>query len=703
MPLRIEIPNSCQPLHGATAGSGTSTPPDPNISNTQPPNIGFKHSVLSLLQNVLVATDQGQALVNDIYTQFINMIRLEVENNIGWLWSEGSQLGMGYDTVNPLPSWTTTQYPNINNAMGSQSGTAYEAMQGIMYKNCNGSPITNDLNEFGPVKKGVFTISTLAWTIATDSFVPIVGGPAFPAEAFTGFGITSINGTAVTQATVSGATANNFYGAGSIPVYFPDGETALVPYTTWAHAANTQTYVTSINGTPLFSLATGGAVDTAASFPLNNYVGDPSSRVSIGQIPFQTTVLGSPTMQVLTTLTTLNINGAGAVAITNGAVFVGAQTGARNPCHNKGFLDRVTVFQAAANYQFLAAPTATTGGQTNTLGYHIFGYTAIIPLRLIHDFFYQLDVTIINLGFNMQFFLAQPNGPQGAAATQYPPFMTSNNAQLINSNQTFAAVTGPPPLGPGGPDNFQFYDTTPNPVIYYGASIGTAGSGCRLYYRSVKFSPADNEIMAKKLTEGYTKTISYISTNYIIRPSGVAVPATTLAQVQDSLGQSVVHPLRAWELGYPNNSNLSASMFSVGNTTGTLVGQFISSSFYAPGVVLAFYTNVNILLNSVPYFRQNFQNPEDLWEQLKEQFNPDTGSMIRYSDWRNYKRIICLDLTRIADRLQSPTEPVSLQFQANRNDNLPTSMDTYYLLERKDMVTMRFAASDVTIVAGNLD
>lgn len=67
-------------------------------------------------------------------------------------------------------------------------------------------------------------------------------------------------------------------------------------------------------------------------------------------------------------------------------------------------------------------------------------------------------------------------------------------------------------------------------------------------------------------------------------------------------------------------------------------------------------------------------NYEDLWEQLREQFNPDSGSMIRYVDFRNYKRLICMDLTRISDRLQSPTEPVSLQWQATRADGLPYNL-----------------------------
>lgn len=62
-----------------------------------------------------------------------------------------------------------------------------------------------------------------------------------------------------------------------------------------------------------------------------------------------------------------------------------------------------------------------------------------------------------------------------------------------------------------------------------------------------------------------------------------------------------------------------------------------------------------------------------------------------------------MDLTRISDRLQSPTEPVSLLFQGQRSDGLAFSLELYFLVERLNQVTFRFSASDVAIVVGNLD
>lgn len=71
--------------------------------------------------------------------------------------------------------------------------------------------------------------------------------------------------------------------------------------------------------------------------------------------------------------------------------------------------------------------------------------------------------------------------------------------------------------------------------------------------------------------------------------------------------------------------------------------------------------------------------------------------MINYVDFSTYKRTLCFDLTRISDRLQSPTEPVNLTFQANRADVGPNNVQLYFLTERLNQVTFRFSSSDVAI------
>lgn len=271
----------------------------------------------------------------------------------------------------------------------------------------------------------------------------------------------------------------------------------------------------------------------------------------------------------------------------------------------------------------------------------------------------------------MQLFLAQTNGP--FATAQYPPFMTSNNTTIQSGGQ----------------------DDTATPAIFYGNYKGSA-TPCRLYYRVVKFQPQDNTEMAKKLTAGFTKSFTFISTDWIIPQGGPISSSSSVSQIY--LSQSVVHPLRLWALGYANNASIN-----VVNGVPTKPGAFIQSASYAPGVVTGLFNNVNVLVNNLPYFRQNMQNTHDLYEQLREQFNPDTGSMISYEDFSQYKRTLCFDLTRISDRLQSPTEPVSLIFQGTRNDGLQYNLDMVFLVERKNQVTFRFSAADVAIVVGNLD
>lgn len=268
----------------------------------------------------------------------------------------------------------------------------------------------------------------------------------------------------------------------------------------------------------------------------------------------------------------------------------------------------------------------------------------------------------------MQYYFAQTQGTNPNIS--YPPIEIGANSTIVT----------------GG------LDTTGTPSIYYGVTPG-GGSGCRLYYRACKFQPADTARMAQLLTTGHTKSFKFMSTDWVV--PAVNIIGTGSAQVQQQIEQSVVHPMRVWVLTYANNLNLNSSP-AAGQ------GSFIRSNVYSSGVVTGSFTNTNILVNNVPYWRQNFQTTTDMWNQVKEQFT-GKGSMLRYIDWLNCRRIQVFDLTRIADRLQSPTEPVSLIWTGVRNDNLPYNLEMFFLIERMNQVTMRFSSSDVAIVVGNLD
>lgn len=668
----------------------------------RPPYIAMRESVFNLIANQTVATDQGQTLYNDTNTMFINNIRLQVENSIDWLWSNGSDYAMAYDqyplmasqtvggTTNNLFATDLTQGGGGINAQAAgytgnslaQTGPSFYAPQGIEPGNILNAPNTNDLNEFGGYLNGDVSV-----VVGANSFTSIGGVLPAPTATLTSPGI---------QVTlVNGQTA-------SVPISFTGTAPATTPWLV--------TIATSIPDAATGDIIIGGqsVASGVTAIPINAPVGvyyytvaaTGSASSGVGgnsayqgqeitlpiQIWFNKTAGGAYTG-------TLRVIGIGSFTLApsvfvSGATPVGtlvtgtinlpvtSPTTGRNPNFNKGFLDRVSVFQNSAT--FVRGGSNSSGGNGGT--WDSYSYIVTLPLKLLHDFWMQLNIPIINIGFNIQLFFAQSNGNNPSYT--YPPLQVGNNTNIVV----------------GGGDATQMI-----PFITYGGA-GLSGSGitppqepgqvtgCRLYYRSVKFSPADNARMSERLAAGFTKSIKFISTDWI---SPNQLYASGSAQQQVNVEQSVVHPLRVWVLSYPNTVTTTGSV-----TTGT---SWLRAGNYASGVNPIMWSNTNMLVNNVPYWRQNFTTFQDMWEQLREQFSPDTGSMIRQIDWRNYKRYLCFDLTRLSDRLQSPTEPVSLIFTGQRMDGLQCQCEMIVLVERLNQITIRFSSSDVIIVVGNLD
>lgn len=182
--------------------------------------------------------------------------------------------------------------------------------------------------------------------------------------------------------------------------------------------------------------------------------------------------------------------------------------------------------------------------------------------------FQQLDFPIINVGFNFQFTLAQANG--SFPSVQYPPFQTGNNSYLIA----------------GGANQIGY------PNIYYGQETG-GQMGTRLYYRVVKFSPADNTRAAEKLTTGFTKSVKFISTDFVREPVPVG-PGNVNHQFQFST--SVVHPLRAWVLPYPVIPYAAGVAGTVTVPAGTR--EALSDPTYAAGIITGYFNQANIQINN---------------------------------------------------------------------------------------------------------
>jgi hypothetical protein len=555
----LRIPVAMEFLN--TVADGTSGAPAATTINHRPPTAAFRKSVLSLFSNINVATDQGQTIVNDINTQFVNNIRLDVENDEGWIRTEGSYLDYSYDRFNLQPSQNST-YNSAGYTTTAQTSPCYWAPQGIETGNLANAPLVNDPNQYGNNTLGTFTMTYSSFTAGSTPL------------------ITAINGIAIDSA--AGGTS-------SFTAEMSDGRVAVFPYSVVTAGNGVQ----SIGGVPISGLTTStvppplglavGATYTVQALGTTNVLDQPLDSELV-TVPLTFTVITSNTGG--STAGTASLTGIGGVTLalagaTAQQFNVYGQIAGLNPNANMGFLDRIVFLQNASEYVYTAPGTITPNLQTNPNGAHTYYYRCIIPLKLLHDFFRQLDFPIINVGFNFQFTFAQSNGAN--VSYVYPPIQTSNNTYLIT----------------GGADN------TPYPSLWYGRSQ-TGQEGTRLYYRVVKFSPADNVRTAEKLTTGFTKSVKFISTDWFREP----VPVSTgTATHQFQFSTSVVHPLRVWVLPYPYLTYAAGYGGTVATPTiASSAREAMTDPTFTSSVITGLFTQCNILINNTPYFRQDFQN-----------------------------------------------------------------------------------------------
>ncbi len=225
----------------------------------------------------------------------------------------------------------------------------------------------------------------------------------------------------------------------------------------------------------------------------------------------------------------------------------------------------------------------------------------------------------------------------------------------------------------------------PTITIASAATNGTTLSACRLYYKSVKFSPQLNQQLVQKLNSGYVKKVFYRVTDTYL-PAAAEIAQTT-GSISKLVSASTVRPLRVWLLA-PNTQGLS----SAGD--GTLVGVFAF-----PGT----FTNLQIQINNSNYYQNSLNTVAEIWSILEDQFpgsgsSNSTGGLISYADFINSYRLHCFDVSRSKDRLSSPNEAVSIQVSGTRVNS--TSCDYYYIVERLQAVTMHFGASETKLVIG---
>jgi len=609
------------------------------VNNHKVPMVAFRQSVYSMFGQIVCSTDQGQQMINDQNTWWINNKRFEIEHDQTWMRSEGELIDYSYDRWQKTAPMQQSAIGNIgpNNPTGSaavQSTPNFLAPQGIEPGAGVGNPpLCNDANMFGNNQLGSASITYGASNALTaTNFLTAAGGVTIPA-----------------------ATAGTY----TIPWAFPDGRTGFLQITTNATA------ITNIGGVTLSPVPVVAApgVYTFQAIGTTNVLNQPQ----VGEL-FTVPIVLTYISTVAATLT--SIGGVPFVASGSGHATAYGQVSGFNPNCNQGFLDRVTIFQNTATYLYTpgGAGAVTPNGQACVNGAHTFYYRAVVPAKFLHDMFMQMKSPIINLGLALTLYLNQQNGPAGQTG-------------IISALQTSANLVNGVPLIAGGQDN------TATPSIFYGKTFGGSES-CRWYYRTVKFSPTDNARMAEMLTTGFTKSFKFISTDY---QQASTIVGTGNQPLQYQFATSSVHPLRCHAVFVPQYNN------------GTATQDAWASFWYSPGVEPALFTQTNVQVNNIPYYRQNFQNQQDQWEIVREQFDPDGGAMLMYTDFLAYKRYNMFDITRLADRLPSPTEPINLMFMGNRVDNLPYTLRPYFFTEKLNQITIRFSSADLAIVVGNLD
>ena len=83
-----------------------------------PPNIALKQSVLDLIGNITIATDQGQTIVNEQNTNYINNLRFRLEHSADWDFSEAGEYSAACDHF-PLSQTTGYGQSGLQAATGN--------------------------------------------------------------------------------------------------------------------------------------------------------------------------------------------------------------------------------------------------------------------------------------------------------------------------------------------------------------------------------------------------------------------------------------------------------------------------------------------------------------------------------------------------------------------------------------------------------
>ena len=285
-------------------------------------------------------------------------------------------------------------------------------------------------------------------------------------------------------------------------------------------------------------------------------------------------------------------------------------------------------------------------------------YTAIIPLRLIHEVFEAMGMQL-NTHFQIQFGLNFQN----------------NSATIVNNFSPWTANAG-----------------TDAPYV----SIGNSVIPCpRIYYRSLTLSPDYVEKLASTYSGKFNKKISFRVTDVSPLLGTDTIAATVGTAVNKTVSSSSVRPQRLWVLPFES---------------GHLQGQIKPAPFECVGKL----KNIQVMVNNQAYFKNPLQTQYECWQEVLRchpgyTINSQEGNQLNFGDFLGPATPATLnagaispyifDISRIKDRLRSPNDAVTITFSAQKADALAVN-DVYYLVEREQHVAFDFAGGGVAYKTG---
>lgn len=616
IPTALSSSDTTRPyfLHGGISSTapGFSGSIFQNVAGFPGANFAWKVSVLGFIANILFSTDNSYTITTEQQMYHINMIRLLVEHDYVWIEQEGPFIGYFPD-----------KYPNgVDGAQGYNNDSQY--FQPVM---SNGNTFKSGSANVGATLNATGSITT-------------------PYSTGMGAGSTAL-GNSNLLATPHMPITNN------INIY------DLAPgFTTGAMLGNN-------SGTYIAPTAPGSV---GAKIPVaDNTAGQDWETVSAGAY----TTLGSLTKP--------------------------------NPVLNEGFLKRIQVF-----YQVAQQPLFSTNGSQYFPNQPVMYVGITIPGKLLTDIWMQIKFPMYNIGYNIALTFSQANEPSGlgsgpqylsASQSTYPPWMTDNQTRVTEVLSSILATTGTPGTAPVVNKNFSGYEneflynfdsghpnvprgfaggqgiptdstanalstmlfafhqpTTAPPVFRIAFGGGYNGiSAPRYMYRNVTYSADETEKLVQRIAAGYSQAVNFTTAEVYQPAASIINWSASGTSFTHTITNSVVMPLRVWAM-FPQVNQFSRSDVS----PMTLIGQI---------------TNCNLYINATPYYSNPMQDPIDFYNILKEQFGMN-GSVITYPLFRTIYKIYCFDLTRLQDRLSTPTEPVLIQIQATRNDMVLTGLYT---------------------------